>query len=62
MIGELAPSMVLICRDLPYYDASITLTTVDGMNRLASRPSILTDDMPFKAVVATEFVLPVDVG
>jgi len=54
--------MVLICRDLPYYDASITLTTVDGMNRLASRPSILTDDMPFKAVVATEFVLPVDVG
>jgi hypothetical protein len=23
VIGELAPSMVLICRDLPYYDASI---------------------------------------
>ena len=53
MIGELAPSMVLICRDLPYYDASITPTTVDGMNRFARHLGILRDDMLFKAVVAT---------
>jgi len=45
--------MVLICRNLPYYDASITPTPVDGMNRFARHLGILRDDMPFKAVVAT---------
>jgi hypothetical protein len=33
------------------------LTIVDGMNRFTRHPGVLTDEMLFKAAVATGFVL-----
>jgi NitT/TauT family transport system substrate-binding protein len=45
----------LIRRDLPFYDAAISRTFVDGMNRFARDLGILTDDISYERVVASEF-------
>jgi NitT/TauT family transport system substrate-binding protein len=45
----------LIRRDLPYYDASIPETFVAGMNQFARELGILTGEMPYEKVVATQF-------
>jgi NitT/TauT family transport system substrate-binding protein len=45
----------LISRDLPYYDASISESFVAGMNRFAREVGILSGDVPYEKVVATQF-------
>ena len=45
----------LIHRDLPYYDAKITPELVAGMNRFARDIGILTGEVPYERVVATQF-------
>lgn len=43
----------LIRRDLPYYETTISREFVDGMNRFARDVGILSDDVPYQAIVAT---------
>jgi NitT/TauT family transport system substrate-binding protein len=45
----------LIRRDLPYYDASISPEFVSGMNRFSRNVGILTADVGYTDVVATQF-------
>lgn len=45
----------LINRDLPYYDASISPSFVQGMNDFARRIGILNGDPPYEKVVATQY-------
>jgi ABC-type nitrate/sulfonate/bicarbonate transport system substrate-binding protein len=45
----------LIRRDLPYYDATISREFVAGMNRFSRDAGILDADVPYEAVVATQF-------
>jgi NitT/TauT family transport system substrate-binding protein len=45
----------LIRRDLPFYDASISRTFVNGMNRFARDLGILKLDVPYEDVVAGQF-------
>ena len=45
----------LIRRDLPYYDATISLQFVAGMNQFARDLGILKGDVPYAGVVATQF-------
>jgi len=45
----------LIRRDLPYYDARITAEFVAGMNAFARSMGILSGDVPYERVVATQF-------
>jgi NitT/TauT family transport system substrate-binding protein len=45
----------LIRRDLPYYDAAISESFVAGMNRFARDVGILSGDVPYEKVVATQF-------
>jgi NitT/TauT family transport system substrate-binding protein len=45
----------LIRRDLPYYDARITPEFVVGMNAFARDLGVLTGDVPYERVVATQF-------
>ena len=45
----------LIRRDLPYYDPEITPEFVAGMNAFARSMGILTGDVPYERVVATQF-------
>jgi len=45
----------LIRRDLPYYDASISPTSVEGMNRFTRDLGLLQDAVPYEQVVATQF-------
>jgi NitT/TauT family transport system substrate-binding protein len=49
LIGE------LIRRDLPYYDPKITPEFVAGMNAFARSIGILSDDVAYQGVVATQF-------
>ncbi len=44
----------LIRRDLPYYDASITPSFVTGMNRFCRDVGILTGDVGYEDIVATQ--------
>ena len=44
----------LIRRDLPFYDASISPAFVTGMNRFARDLGILSRDVPYDQVVATQ--------
>jgi NitT/TauT family transport system substrate-binding protein len=46
----------LIRRDLPYYDPKVTPESVTGMNAFARSTGILSDDVPYERVVATQFV------
>ena len=45
----------LIRRDLPFYDASISETSVAGMNRFARAAGILKADAPYDRIVASQF-------
>jgi NitT/TauT family transport system substrate-binding protein len=45
----------LVRRDLPYYDPTISETTVASMNRFARDIGLLGADVPYERVVATEF-------
>jgi ABC-type nitrate/sulfonate/bicarbonate transport system substrate-binding protein len=45
----------LIRRDLPYYDASISKDFVAGMNQFCRDVGILTGDVPYEHIVATQF-------
>ena len=45
----------LIRRDLPYYDASISKSFVAGMNQFTRDLGIVTGDVPYEKVVATQF-------
>jgi NitT/TauT family transport system substrate-binding protein len=45
----------LIRRDLPYYDASISESFVAGMNQFARDLGLLTGQVPYEIVVATQF-------
>jgi ABC-type nitrate/sulfonate/bicarbonate transport system substrate-binding protein len=45
----------LIRRDLPYYDPKITPEFVAGMNAFAREMGILSGDVPYERVVATQF-------
>jgi NitT/TauT family transport system substrate-binding protein len=45
----------LIRRDLPYYDATISREFVAGMNQFSRDVGILAADVPYEAVVATQF-------
>ena len=45
----------LIRRDLPYYDAAIPESFVAGMNQFSRAVGILTGDVPYEKVVATQF-------
>jgi NitT/TauT family transport system substrate-binding protein len=48
----------LIRRDLPYYDAKITPEFVAGMNAFARSMGILSGDVPYDRVVATQICSP----
>ena len=45
----------LIRRDLPYYDPSISRSFVAGMNQFSRDVGILTGDVPYEGIVATQF-------
>jgi NitT/TauT family transport system substrate-binding protein len=45
----------LIQRDLPYYEASISPDFVAGMNQFSRDVGILSGDVPYEGVVATQF-------
>jgi NitT/TauT family transport system substrate-binding protein len=45
----------LIRRDLPYYDASVSRTFVGGMNQFSRDVGILTGDVAYEDIVATQF-------
>jgi ABC-type nitrate/sulfonate/bicarbonate transport system substrate-binding protein len=45
----------LIRRDLPYYDASISTGFVAGMNQFSRDVGILSGDVPYESIVATQF-------
>ena len=45
----------LICRDLPYYDPSISPSIVASMNQFARDVGILQGQVPYEKVVATQF-------
>ena len=45
----------LIRRDLPFYDASISRTFVAGMNEFSRDVGILTGDVAYEDIVATQF-------
>src|SRR5712671_2179564 len=53
--AEAALIAELIRRDLPYYDATISRDFVAGMNQFSRDVGILTGDVPYERVVATEF-------
>jgi ABC-type nitrate/sulfonate/bicarbonate transport system substrate-binding protein len=53
--SEAALIAELIRRDLPYYDASISQTFVAGMNKFSRDAGILTGDVAYEDVVATQF-------
>jgi NitT/TauT family transport system substrate-binding protein len=45
----------LIRRDLPYYDATISRDFVAGMNRFSRDAGILSGDVAYDDIVATQF-------
>jgi NitT/TauT family transport system substrate-binding protein len=45
----------LIRRDLPYFDATIPVAAVNGMNEFARDLELLTDEVPYERIVATQF-------
>ena len=45
----------VVARDLPYYDAAIPETAIAGLNGFARQAGLLTHDMVYDDVVATQF-------
>ena len=52
---ETAMVAELIVRDTPYYDAAISEETVAGLNRFANDVGLLSGDVAYDRVVATQF-------
>lgn len=50
--AEMIP--VLVGRDAPFYDATITPEAVDGLNRFALANGLLTEPLPYDAIVAAQ--------
>jgi hypothetical protein len=44
---------VLVGRDAPFYDATITPGAIDGLNKFALANGLLTQPLPYEAIVAT---------
>ena len=53
--SEAALITELIRRDLPYYSPEISQEFVAGMNQFSRDVGILTNDVPYEEIVATEF-------
>ena len=45
----------LVERDVPFYDPSISEDVVEGLNQFARDTGILTGQVPYDQVVATQF-------
>jgi len=45
----------LIRRDAPYYDASISIEAIDGLNKLAKANGLVSDQVPYDQLVASQF-------
>lgn len=54
-LAEAALIAELIARDLPYYDPTLAHAFISGMSRFARDLGILDADLPYEAVVATQF-------
>ena len=46
---------LLVERDLPFYDPRISQDVVSGLNRFAMNTGVLSKDVPYEQVVATQF-------
>jgi ABC-type nitrate/sulfonate/bicarbonate transport system substrate-binding protein len=53
--GEAEHIVALVERDLPFYQPQISPEFVEGMNRFSRARGILDVDVPYSAVVATQF-------
>jgi ABC-type nitrate/sulfonate/bicarbonate transport system substrate-binding protein len=45
----------LIARDAPFYDASIPLAAVDGLNKFANANGLISEPVPYDRLVASQF-------
>jgi len=45
----------LIARDAPFYDATISLEAVDGLNTFAKASGLIAAPVPYDRLVATQF-------
>src|SRR5262245_39334269 len=45
----------LIRRDAPYYDASISIEAIDGLNKFAKANGLVSDQVPYDQLVASQF-------
>jgi ABC-type nitrate/sulfonate/bicarbonate transport system substrate-binding protein len=45
----------LIARDAPFYDASISLEAVDGLNGFAKAVGLISEPVPYERLVASQF-------
>jgi NitT/TauT family transport system substrate-binding protein len=45
----------IVCRDLPFYDASIAAASVTAINSFAREMRVLTGDVPYDQIVTTQF-------
>jgi NitT/TauT family transport system substrate-binding protein len=45
----------LIQRDAPFYDAAITPEAIDGLNRFAKAVGLISEQVPYDRLVATQF-------
>jgi NitT/TauT family transport system substrate-binding protein len=45
----------LIARDAPFYDATITVEAIDGLNKFAKAAGLISETVPYDRLVATQF-------
>jgi hypothetical protein len=45
----------LIERDAPFYDATISVEAIDGLNRFAKANGLIADPIPYDQLVAAQF-------
>ncbi|HEY2528286.1 MAG TPA: ABC transporter substrate-binding protein [Xanthobacteraceae bacterium] len=45
----------LIARDAPFYDASISLKAIEGLNKFANALGLISEPVPYDRLVATQF-------
>jgi NitT/TauT family transport system substrate-binding protein len=46
---------ILVRRDAPFYDATITLEAIDGLNKFAIANGLLQEPLAYEQIVATQF-------
>jgi hypothetical protein len=46
---------ILVGRDAPFYDATITPEAVEGLNKFAMANGLLDQPLAYEQIVATEF-------